>query len=80
MRLLGQFLAKIIVHCTQEAIFSPSAKTIKLFSAAICPRAVKNTVEERYDLLNIALCVCVCTLTYVVISYCRPLVLIISMV
>lgn len=53
MRLLGQFLAKLIVHCTPEDIFSPPAKTIRLFFAAICPRAVKNTVEERYELLNI---------------------------
>ncbi len=50
----GEILAKLIVHCTQEAIFSPPAQTIRLFSASICPCAVKNTVEERYELLNIA--------------------------
>lgn len=82
MRLLELIFEKLIVHHRKEAIFSPPAKTIRLFSAAICPGAVKNTGEERYELLNLALvrtCECVCTITYVVIPYCSPLVLIITL-
>lgn len=72
-------------HCSlhKGSHFFVPTKTIRLFSAAICLWAVKNTVEERYELLNIT-CVCfgqcICTLTYVVISYCSPSVLIISLV
>lgn len=83
MRLSGRFLTQLIVQCAEEAIFSLPTKTIRLFFAAIRLAAVKNTVEERYDLLNIAhVCIYQCVhldthirrhfipLVWIAFSYC----------